>query len=58
MNCINMIHINCLSYTYIYTLEITTRCVINAVTDYMQIVSSVVSGNKFIFLDIHATLLV
>ena len=36
----------------------TTRCVIKAVTDFMQIVSSVVCGNKFIFLDIHATLLV
>ena len=54
MNCIKMMHINCLSYT----LEITTTCVINAPTDHVQIESSPVCGNKFISLDINATLFV
>ena len=58
INYINMIHINCLSYIYIYKFEITTICVINALSDHVQIVPSAVCGNKFISLDIHTTLFV
>ena len=45
-----------INHYYVYKLEIITECVVNALTHKVKIVPSVLLGNKFMCLDINATL--